>query len=167
MGSEMCIRDRRRNLKDAIDMYGGDYCLDRFRCIPLEGLSRINQEDSLLIRKLNFTLAEAKLTPERAKPKIKIANGLSSPVGGISTGDLVIFGTPTDVRAGFVDKFFEVEPKTFYASVTTLNHLRGTQGSKAAADTKQMFILAELILGVFPFVVEGDVVHMLAGADIL
>ncbi len=72
-----------------------------------------------------------------------------------------------NVQAAFADKFLEVEPKAFYAEVTTIKFLRGSQCSKAAADTKQILIQAELILGVFPFVVVGDVVHMLVIADIV
>ena len=59
------------------------------------------------------------------------------------------------------------EPNHLYVAVSALKFLRSTIYSKAPGDIRERFVGAELILGAFPFVSEGNLVHIIASADIV
>ena len=148
--------------------------LDPVQLIPYEGIHEYYARS--IRRRWEPHLVQAGLVqdgaqPAGAQPKFlvaKVARGLR---GQPSTGDLAVWNDGVSFRAGFIQLFFKVlagaQPGMIYACLLQLKTLGPCRCSKAARDVTFAHVPVKNFLGIFPHLVEDDVVYIAASSDIM
>jgi hypothetical protein len=104
--------------------------------------------------------------PAGAKPKVPMATCLSTPVGMVHRGDLLLIKDGAGFRAAFAKLFFRVPGGDFAAFVEVLRQVQGVHFSAAADCLEKALVRAEHILGAFPYLLNNDQVYCIASGDV-
>ena len=162
----------RNTLRNSFKHFQEPGSFDPVQLIPFEGLHpryakgvRRQWEGRLVLAGL------VQAQPAGAQPNFLVASKARAPCGQPSKGDLAVWNSQGSCRAGFIQLIFKVlagaQPGMIYACVLMLKPLGLCRCSKAARDVSLAYVPVMNILGVFPHLVEDDVVYIAASADVM
>ena len=110
-------------------------------------------------------LASVAMMLTGAQPMTLMGNRISSPVGILHVGDLVVANVQGVASAAFIQKFFLTPDGRMWVALQLLEHLAPTICKAALEGRKECVVQVQRLLGAFPYIVAGVQLFLFASAD--
>ena len=96
------------------------------------------------------------------------SSALRTPLGTMTSKDLVVYTTSADFQVGFVKAFFKLQDGRIFASLTVLNRVSATEYSRDPTLTRRGLVACQCLRGAFPYLpVDDNTIFLVASADCL